>query len=62
MRGQSEAAWERAMSVQEVISRVLAKAKRITWWQAAEILRMADRSMHAAVAPVTVWRLTVGFS
>ncbi len=35
---------ERAMKVQEVILRAL--AKRITWWQAAEILGICDRSMR----------------
>jgi transposase len=44
MRGYSEAAWERAMKVQEVILRAL--AKRITWWQAAEILGMSGRSLR----------------
>ena len=36
MRLYPEAALERAMKVQEVILRAM--AKRITWWQAAEIL------------------------
>ena len=44
MRGHSEAAWERAMKVQEVILRAM--AKRITWWQAAEILGMTERSLR----------------
>jgi transposase len=44
MRGHSEAAWERAMKVQEVILRAM--AKRITWWQAAEILGMRERSLR----------------
>ena len=35
---------ERAMKVQEVILRAM--AKRITWWQAAEILGISDRSMR----------------
>lgn len=39
-----EDAWERAMKVQEVILRAM--AKRITWWQAAEILGISDRSMR----------------
>jgi len=43
VRGYSESAWERAMKLQEVILRAL--AKRITWWQAAEILGISDRSM-----------------
>ena len=44
MRGYPEAAWERAMKVQEVILRAM--AKRITWWQAAEILGMRERSLR----------------
>jgi transposase len=44
MRRYSEAAWERAMKVQEVILRAM--AKKITWWQAAEILGISDRSMR----------------
>jgi hypothetical protein len=36
-----KAAMERAMKVQEVILRAL--AKRIKWWQAAEIMRVRDR-------------------
>ena len=38
------AAVEQAMKVQEVILRAI--AKRITWWQAAEILGISDRSMR----------------
>jgi len=44
MRRYSEAAWERAMKVQEVILRAM--AKKITWWQAAEIIGISDRSMR----------------
>src|SRR3990170_403290 len=44
MRGYPEDAWERAMKVQEVILRAM--AKKITWWQAAEILGLSDRSMR----------------
>lgn len=44
MRKHSEAAWERAMKAQEVILRAM--AKRITWWQAAEILGMTERSLR----------------
>jgi transposase len=44
VRGYSESAWERAMKVQEVI--LQAMAKRITWWQAAEIIGISDRSMR----------------
>ena len=38
------AATERAMKVQEVILRAM--AKKITWWQAAEIIGISDRSMR----------------
>jgi transposase len=44
MRRYPEAAWERAMKVQEVILRVM--AKRLTWWQAAEIMGISDRQMR----------------
>jgi transposase len=44
MREYPEAAVERAMKVHEVILRAM--AKRITWWQAAEILGISDRSMR----------------
>src|SRR2546430_15872765 len=47
MRGMvsyTQAAMERAMKVQEVILRAL--AKRITWWQAAEIIGISDRQMR----------------
>jgi transposase len=40
----SKAAMERAMKVQEVIVRAM--AKRITWWQAAEVIGISDRSMR----------------
>jgi transposase len=40
----SKAAMERAMKVQEVILR--AWAKKITWWQAAEIIGVSDRQMR----------------
>jgi transposase len=40
----SAIAWERAMKVQEVILRAM--AKEITWWQAAEIIGISDRSMR----------------
>ena len=39
-----EAAMERAMKIQEVILRAL--AKRITWWQAAEIMGISVRQMR----------------
>ncbi|HKV97637.1 MAG TPA: ISNCY family transposase, partial [Gammaproteobacteria bacterium] len=38
------AATERAMKVQEVILRAM--ARKITWWQAAEILGISDRQMR----------------
>jgi transposase len=44
MRRYAEAAWERAMKIQEVILRAM--AKRITWWQAAEIIGISDRSLR----------------
>ena len=44
MKLYSEAAMERAMKVQEVILRAI--GKRITWWQAAEILGISCRSMR----------------
>jgi len=44
MRLYPEAAMERAMKVQEVILRAM--AKRITWWQAAEIIGISVRSMR----------------
>jgi len=40
----SKAAMERAMKIQEVILRAL--AKKITWWQAAEIIGISDRHMR----------------
>src|SRR3989440_12503828 len=44
MVGYSKAAMERAMKVQEVILRAM--AKRITWWQAAEIVGISGRWMR----------------
>jgi hypothetical protein len=38
------AAVERAMKVQEVVLRAM--AKKITWWQAAEILGISGRQMR----------------
>jgi len=40
----SAIAWERAMKVQDVILRAM--AKELTWWQAAEIIGISDRSMR----------------
>ncbi len=39
-----ETVWERAMKVQDVILRAM--AKRITWWEAAEIIGISVRSMR----------------
>ena len=44
MKFYSEAAMERAMKIQEVILRAM--AKRIRWWQAAEIIGISDRQMR----------------
>jgi len=44
MGSYSKAAMERAMKVQEVILRAM--AKKITWWQAAEIIGISDRQMR----------------
>lgn len=44
MRHYSEAAMERTMKIQEVILRAL--AKKINWWQAAEIIGISDRQMR----------------
>src|SRR5258708_22965319 len=44
MHSYPRAAMERMMKVQEVILRAL--AKKITWWQAAEILGLSDRQMR----------------
>jgi transposase len=44
MDSYSKTAMERAMKVQEVILRAL--AKKIRWWQAAEIIGISDRQMR----------------
>ena len=44
MDSYSKAAMERAMKIQEVILRAM--AKKITWWQAAEIIGISDRQWH----------------
>jgi transposase len=44
MESYSKAAMERAMKAQEVILRAM--AKKITWWQAAEIIGISDHSMR----------------
>jgi hypothetical protein len=46
----TKAAMERAMKVQEVILRAM--AKRITWWQAAEIIGISDRQMPTLAGAV----------
>jgi transposase len=48
MKRSTEAAWERAMKIQEVMLRAM--AKRIAWWQAAEIIGISCRQMRR-------WRL-----
>jgi transposase len=44
MHNYPRAAVERMMKIQEVILRAM--AKKITWWQAAEIIGMSDRQMR----------------
>ena len=44
MDSYSKAAMERAMKIQEVILRAM--AKKISWWQAAEILGFSDRHLR----------------
>src|SRR2546422_2474302 len=44
MEAYPRAAMERAMKVQDVM--LQAMAKKITWWQAAEILGISDRPMR----------------
>ncbi len=44
MKNYCGAAVERAMKIQEVL--LQAMAKKITWWQAAEIIGISDRSMR----------------
>src|SRR5712671_2386693 len=48
MKRSTEGAWERAMKIQEVMLRAM--AKRIAWWQAAEIIGISCRQMRR-------WRL-----
>jgi hypothetical protein len=52
MESYSKAATEPAMKVQEVILRAL--AKKITWWQAAEIIGISDRAMRRWRVPIRV--------
>ena len=49
MEAYLRAAMERAMKVQEVM--LQAMAKKITWFQAAEIIGISDRHMRRAAAP-----------
>src|SRR6267154_6662408 len=44
MNSYTETAVERAMKVQEVM--LQAMSKKITWWQAAEIIGISDRQMR----------------
>ena len=44
MESYPRAAVERAMKVQEVILRAM--GKKITWWQAAEIIGISERQMR----------------
>jgi len=44
MKQSTEAAWERAMKIQEVMLRAM--AGRIMWWQAAEIIGISCRQMR----------------
>ena len=53
MKHYPEAALERAMKVQEVILRAI--GKRITWWQAAEIVGISDRQMRRWKRRYEVW-------
>ncbi len=51
----TQAAMERTMKVQEVILRAM--AKKITWWQAAEIIgdqRPADAALAGALRRIRV--------
>jgi multiphosphoryl transfer protein len=51
MDSYSKTAMERAMKVQEVILRAL--AKKVTWWQAAEIIGISEARPH-------VWPVRIG--
>ena len=44
MKLYSEAAMERAMKIQEVILRAM--AKKMSWWEAAEVIGISDRQMR----------------
>jgi Mlc titration factor MtfA (ptsG expression regulator) len=43
MKRSTEATWERAINIQEVMLRAM--AKRIAWWQAAEMIGISCRQM-----------------
>ncbi|MHB1935852.1 MAG: hypothetical protein ACYCOR_04635 [Acidobacteriaceae bacterium] len=47
----ARAAVERAMKVQEVVLRAL--ARKIAWWQAAEIIGIGDRQMRRSTPAST---------
>ena len=51
--GYSEAAWERAMKIQEVILRAL--SGEIHWFQAAEILGLSTRTMRRYRVGLDKW-------
>ncbi len=58
MKHYSAAAVERTMKIQEVILQAL--ARKIHWWQAAEILGISDRQMRRLLFK---WRgIKAGFS
>jgi len=44
MQRYSESAWERTVKIQDVI--LGAMGRKITWWQAAEIIGISDRSLR----------------
>ena len=47
MKFYSEAAMERAMKIQEVILRAI--GKRISWWQAAEIIGISESNVGVRI-------------
>ena len=57
MQRYPEGAWERARKVQEVILRAV--ARKITWWQAAEILGISMRSMRRWRGTLAGCRVTI---
>ena len=58
MRLYSQAAMERTMKIQEVILRAM--AKKITWWQAAEIIGI--RPLHAKLSAFAVSSFYIGIA